>query len=107
MWLESEKEQQNLLLPPRRICAVQTSAPEKLSESSVPAHNCGDSAARRKSVAPRTPQSPANSNKGSTSHQEQMQTHYFTKDICTFAGGLNNLWIIPTQYKINYSSNPP
>lgn len=73
---------------------------EKLSESTVPAHNCGDSAAQSKSVERHKPESPANSNKDSTSHREEMRTRYFTKDICTFAGGFNNLWIIPTLQAI-------
>lgn len=67
------------------------------SECTVSAYtNCGDSAAQRKSVAHHPPQSPANSMNDSTGHQEKMLTHYFTKDICTFAGGHNNLWIGPT-----------
>lgn len=73
---------------------------ENLSESIVPAHNCGDGAAQSKSVARHIPESPANSNKDSMSHWEEMRTRYFTKDICTFAGGFNNLWIIPTLQAI-------
>lgn len=68
---------------------------EKLSESTVPAHNCGDGAAQSKSVARHKPESPANSNKDS-----EMRTRYFTKDICTFAGRFNNMWIIPTLQAI-------
>lgn len=69
---------------------------EKLWESPVSAHICGDGAAQSESVARHKPESPANSNKDSTDHREEMRTRYFTKDICTFAGGFNNLWIIPT-----------
>lgn len=73
---------------------------EKLSESIISAHICGDGAAQSKSVARHKPESPDKSNKDSTNHQEEIRTRYFTKDICTFAGGFNNLWIIPTLQAI-------
>lgn len=70
---------------------------ENESECTVSAcTSCGDSAAQRKSVAHHPPESPANSKNDSTGHREKMLAHYFTKDICTFAGGHNNLWIGPT-----------
>lgn len=72
----------------------------ELSQSTVPAHNCGDGAAPSKLVAHHKPESPAISTKDSTSQWEEMRRRYFTKVICTFASGFNNLWIIPTLQAI-------
>lgn len=72
----------------------------ELSQSTVPAHNCGDGAAPRKWEAHHKPESPAISTKDSTSQREEMRKRYFTKVICTFASGFNNLWIIPTPQAI-------
>lgn len=62
---------------------------KKQSESAVSACNCSN----RESVVHPKAGSPASFTKGSTSHQ--MWTHY-CGHICTFASGLNNLWITPT-----------
>lgn len=72
----------------------------ELSQSTVPAHNCGDGVAPSKLVAHHNPESPAISTKDSTSQREEMRRRYFTKVICTFASGFNNLWIIPTLQAI-------
>lgn len=64
---------------------------KKQSESAVSACNCSD----RESVVHPKAGSSASVSKRSMSHEEEMWTHY-CGHICTFASGVNNLWITPT-----------
>lgn len=78
--------------PEKDLCNSKCSRrSKKQSESAVSACNCSD----RESVVHPKAGSPPSFSKRSASHQEEMWTHY-CGHICTFASGLNNLWITPT-----------